>query len=304
MRRTTLAASLLAALALGACSSTSERSRPDGTGRMASREELPAAQRAAWSAWQENGPAWEEGRAAWLAAPEVARFLVDNWILVMVRTYDRSGLARRGALPGPFERARQELLHARERSAPVLLELVAIADGVVARLAADLLVEMDDPALALAAAEKLDAEDPAGRQRAADLLARLPHALDAEPAVEEALARAALDDPEWTVRAQAARAMGLRAERGGRLERAREVLSRALGDEDPAVARAACEALGTLRDPRAVPALVNHLERRVRAGAGLAEVRTIEAALRAATGDPRSRTPQEWRAWWQEHRPR
>jgi HEAT repeat protein len=139
------------------------------------------------------------------------------------------------------------------------------------------------------------------RRRAAELLERLPHAADAEPAAQARLTRVLEADPEWIVRAQAALALGARGARDRDPEPARRALERALSDADAAVAASAADGLARLGDPLAVPALIAGLERGLAQG-DLRLVRALESALEASSGDPRRRDLDGWRSWWYEHR--
>ena len=61
-------------------------------------------------------------------------------------------------------------------------------------------------------------------------------------------------------------------------------------------------ALLQLGDDKAVPALINHLERLVRRGAGLKHIRATQAALMGLTKTRRALSPAEWRALPFNHR--
>lgn len=267
-------------------------------------DQLPADHAAAWRAWYEQDPSWSEWRPRVAEDPALANFFVDNLWRVMVRHYDHAEITRASELPGPFERARRELLFLHDQSGPVCVELLVAADGVVSFLAGDLLLRMDEGRWTLPVARLLENERAEDRRRAAEWLGRLPFAGDDEAQVCERLASAAAADPEWFVRAQAVTSTGERALATGRLGSARPVLIRSLGDGDPAVVRAACEALGAGGDPLSVPALINLLERMERGE--FSDLRTLEA-VRAALGrltgarDPVS--VAEWRSWWLENRP-
>ena len=86
------------------------------------------------------------------------------------------------------------------------------------------------------------------------------------------------------------------------LEATRQVLSRALTDAEPEVARAAAFALARLGDPQAIPALLNYLERSDRR-ADLLSYEACQRALRALSGTAEAWTPRQWRDWWRLHRP-
>ena len=69
----------------------------------------------------------------------------------------------------------------------MLVELLAVRDGIVAFLAADVLARIGLPAVEPCRA-RLDDREAETLRRAAELLGRLPHAGSAEVAVQEALA--------------------------------------------------------------------------------------------------------------------
>jgi hypothetical protein len=72
--------------------------------------DLPERQRQAWERWQKGGAEWELEREAVREDPALARFTVDNLVVLLVRSYERSELARAGERAGPFERAQAELV--------------------------------------------------------------------------------------------------------------------------------------------------------------------------------------------------
>ncbi|MDP6538466.1 MAG: HEAT repeat domain-containing protein [Planctomycetota bacterium] len=295
MKRRVLA---LAALVVGLGAGVGCATTPRDGGRVVGVEELPELQRSVWEDWAAGGEAWERRREAALGDPRLTRFLGDNLFRVMVGAYAQGALARRGQLPGPFERARRDLVAMGPAVAPFLVEMVVVADSVVSFLAGDVLARMDDPEVAVATAARLGAQDREERRRAAELLGRLPHARAREDEANEPLRGALAGDPEWSVRAECARALGARAARGRDREGARLALEAALFDPDPAVGEAACAGLVELGDPRAVPALIDQLEALARDATGLGPLRATHAALRGLTGAEVPLDPRSWRAWW------
>ncbi|MBK7876350.1 MAG: HEAT repeat domain-containing protein [Planctomycetes bacterium] len=290
----------LAALALGAC--TSSRSSDGGARAGVVRtEELPARERAVWEAWQKGGGRWELVREDVRRDPELTQFLVDNLVRTLVKSYDLSHLASVGQAHGPFERAADELVQFGTAATPVLVELLAVRDGIVAFLAGDVLARIGAPAVVPCRA-LLDDTEPETRRRAAELLGRLPHAGKDEVAVQETLAARVRTDPEWIVRAEAARALGNRGARHDHKGFALGVLGRALGDPDAAVLQSACAGLVALGERRAVPALARALRPASQRG-DLKGLEAVQAALRALTGVQRSQTPEEWLAWYDAHPP-
>jgi HEAT repeat protein len=220
-------------------------------------------------------------------------------VIELVRSFDRSQIARHGEVDGPFERARAELVRLHETSTPVLAELLAVKDGVVAYLAADLLAEIGAPAAAPVAAQ-LDDERPEVRRRAAELLGRLPHAGAAEAEIEHALARLLADDEAWIVRAQAAGSLAARARLAGEARSARPRLETALDDPDPAVVIEAIRGLAALGDRQAIPALVKRLDRAAQQ-LDWAGMRELQRALRRLSGAEGDLDVRGWWQWWQEH---
>ncbi len=290
-------AALLLALAAAACASTGGEPPPPALTPVS---KLPEDQRELLVAYGKDGPEWSQLREEVKRDPERAHWLCQNLVLELFRAYDTARIAGIGEKRGPFERARDELLFFDQAAVPVLVELLPARDGVVPVVAADLLRRIGSPALRPVEG-MLDHPDPRARRAAAELLADLPHGGEGEEALEQHLGRIAAHDPEWLVRAQAARSLGVRGADHTSPDTARGLLQPVLADEDPAVGREAAQALQALGDPAAVPALMNYLERVTRA----ADPRSVEAAqtaLQALTGTPGAREPRAWRDLWRERR--
>lgn len=291
--RRALAVALFAAAATG-CASDGAR-KPEGDARVVALGELPESHRAVWAAWQKGDAPFELERKRVESDPALARFVVDNLVREMVRTYERSSLSRPGGDPGRFERAQADLVALAPWSASVLAELLRVPDGVIAFLAGDRLIAIGAPAVAHVVAI-LEDERLETRRRAAELLGKLPHAGAGEIAVQQALAARVERDPDWPVRAEAARALGLRGSRHDHKGYAAGVLVRALRDPDTTAATSAAKGLASLGERSAIPRMVGALEHA--AGAGqVALVRAIEEALGVLVGDARSRTLAEWKAF-------
>jgi len=264
--------------------------------------ELPPEYRELWKAWLTEQPDWAERRTAALEDPRQTEFLVDNLARAMLATYVRRGSA--GHYPKAndvFERSQTELVTLGEHSVPTLIELIAIGDGSTAFLCVELLVRIGRPALA-ATAELLERDEDLARQRGAELLGQLPHGRALEPELRGALIRHLESDPDWATRASCAESLGRRGYRDVETETVRRALSRALGDDDPEVARAAVLALVRLDDPAAIPALINYLQRSETAGEFIGN-RLAQAGLRGLSHTTQNLTPKQWRSWWREHRP-
>lgn len=263
-------------------------------------ERLPAERRALLVAYGRGGDEWESARAGALEDPAATRFLVENLMLEMMRSYDAFAARTDERARSAFLRAQFELARLGAPAAPALVELYAVGDGVVAELASGTLVRIGKPSVPLAV-PLLANGDPRVRRRGAALLALLPHAGAGEAEARDALRSRALSDSDWIVRAEAARSLGARGARDVETGPWRLALERALVDPDPAVRRSASEGLLELGDRDAIPALANALARAVAEG----EVKllaALESALSGLAGSPGSRTPQGWLDWWREQR--
>lgn len=263
-------------------------------------ERLPEERRALLVAYGAGGDAWESARTAALADPDATRFLVENLMLEMMRSYDAFAARTDPRAHAAFVRAEEELARLGAAAAPELVELGAVGDGIVADLATRTLVRIGRDALAPAVVA-LERPEPRVRRRMAELLGRLPHGGEGEGAVRDALRQRILADEEWIVRAESARALGLRGARDTETKATRLVLERAIVDDDPAVRRSAADGLAALGDPDAIPALANALSRAVVDG-DVKLVNTLERSLATLAGDRRSRTPQQWLDFWRDRR--
>ena len=294
-------AALRVALALAACGACAgARPAPGARGGVVAPSELPADHQALWTAWRERDPAWPELRAAALADARRRRFLIENLAAELVAAYVSGDLsAGHTASSGRYERARAELLVIGAPAAPVVAELLAIGDGAAAFACAELLGALGEGALE-SVAGLLARPEARARERAALVLADLPHAGPGEERVRAALARLASADPEWNVRAAAVRAVAARGARDPEVGPALAILLAALRDADPSVAREAASGLARLGDRAAVPALINRLERCERE-ADLGARDACLGALEVLTGTRGPRRPAEWRVWWREH---
>jgi len=259
--------------------------------------ELPEHYRELWTAWLQEAPDWSERREACRSDPAVCTFLVENLAAVFLGSYARSELAAHSSGGhGTFERARAELLILGGDAVPTLMELHVIGDGATAHLTAEVLTAIGTPSIS-ACLERMDRPEAQARRRAVHLLGQLPHGQDREPEVRTALAGRLAADEDWLVRKTAAVAV---AQRGGRdtiLFPARNALTRALADQDHAVASAAATGLASLDDPRAVPDLIGFL-RRAEAASAFAMYRVGQEALQTLTGTTGRRSAREWGQWY------
>jgi hypothetical protein len=269
-------------------------------GKLTRARDLPEDRRAILAAYFADGPEWTALRVELKGDPARAQWTCENLVLELFRAYDSANLAALGEKRGPFERARAELIYFGDAAVPVLVGLLPAKDGVVPVVASDVLSAIGEPAVA-PVAKVLEHQEWRPRRAAAELLGALPHAGPAEADLEARLARMAKEDPEWIVRAQAARSLGRRGLRHTTLDPAREGLIPVLFDADPAVGREAATALGALGDPAAVPALLNYVERAERA----VDPRSQDAGCAALAAVTRARIKggaREWRAFWRDHR--
>jgi len=272
----------------------------DSTAHVVPLAQLPEAQKRVLTAYARGGDEWEREREDVLADPALTSFLVDNLIVEMVRAH--AGLT--GAEPArsrrAFDRAVNELVRVGEPSLPQLVGLLEVSDGIVSALASYTLRQLGKPA-ALAVEPLLDSPNTETRRRAAAVLEKLPHTADNEPELRKRLVRLALSDPEWLVRAEAAQTLGSRGHNDRVSEPWRKALEECLFDSDPAVADAAARGLTTLGDARAIPALINSLERTAQAG-NLRVFKATQTALRALSAGQVQPDVAAWRKWWDEHR--
>jgi hypothetical protein len=280
---------------LWACTSPAQPS--DGP-RLVPQAEISERKAEVWKQFEQDGPAWEAERSAVMRDPELSRFLIDNLIMLMVRSYERAGLAQVGQGVGPFERSQAELVACQKESTPVLVQMLSVKDGIVSFLAANTLEEIGAPAVE-PVVRVLEDSRPEVRRRAAHLLGQLPNAGAQEAAVLEKLGDRVAHDEAWVVRAEAAQALGERGARNTERGYAVSVLARALNDPDPAVAQSAAQALEAAGDRRAIPVLIRALDQAVRQGEPKS-ARTIDAALKKLSGETRDRDAEAWSAWWQE----
>jgi hypothetical protein len=284
-------------LSLAACSATGHTPATDASGRVVGVKELPAENSELLRAYARGGEEWSEAKGKALARPELARFLVDNLTLEMLRAYRAFGGVDHDRAQRAFLRAKGELVSMPEHSAPVLVALLEVADPVAADVASAALEEIGKPAIepTLALVSHADVDV---RQRAALLLGHLPPGGAAlEPRVRDTLVQRLANEPDWLARASLAKTVGRRGSLDTVATPWREALERALGDTDPAVMDAAAEGLVELGDERAIPVLIDVLERSSKAGQ-LARFGAAQRALLRLSGQPEKPSIAAWREWW------
>ena len=290
----------LVSLLLVAAGCAGPDSSPSGSSRDLS--ERSAERGALLSAWSGGAAEFETISKELLVDEELARLWAEDLVVVMVASYRSEGVAAPGQLNGSFERARRALLELGDLAVEPLVTMVLIGSEIGAHLALDTLVEGRERRAAPVLAGAMSAAAPSGRARAAGGLGALAFSAEQEGEVLRALEQVLFNDPIWVCRAQAARSLRARADRAGAILRVRTSLSRGLGDVDEGVQDACCLGLGGLGDQAAVPALINHLERLVRAGGGLNRLRAAQAALKSLTRTEQDLSPRQWRARWAELR--
>lgn len=295
---------LLLLVWLGACNSpspaptaSSPLPTPLERPRVLRTDELPERERTILSAWRAGGAQWAELEPSVLANPDERSFLVDNLVRDLVRHFEQSKLAGIGEADGPFERSRAQLVRMPADSTPLLVELTAKGDGVVAYLSADLLIAIGPGARAPVAAR---CSDPSAsvRRRMVELWGKLPAGETPIPTAEwERLGALARHDPDWLVRGEAQSSLasiGAQQQNKGFVA---GILRQGLADPDLAVAQKAAEGFGVLGEPRAIPWLIDGLTPLERKGAAAA-VKAGRKSLEVLSGEQRDRTLPEWQEWW------
>lgn len=298
--RPVLVAALAVALpsGIGACAGTQPAAQAPVEG-LTPVDQLPQPQRDLLAAYGEGGEAWSRARAAALADPALARFLVDNLVLEMLRAWDAYTRLQSDESIRACRRAQDELARMPEHSVPVVVEMLRINDGVAALMAAETLRKTGHPA-ALPVTRMLEDPDARVRRKAASVLGGLPNSGSGEGEVRGTLTRVAVADPEWIVRAQAATALGERGSHDRETSPWRVALERLLNDPDLLVVEAAVKALALLGDPLAIPALARSLESAIRLG-NLPLVRACGDALTKLSGTDQRLDPEGWRRWWSQN---
>lgn len=294
-----------AILALGLLAAACRASAVGGPERV-DLEALPADYAALLEAYDEGGEVWLAARAEALDDPGKARFLVDNISAHMVRSFETASVGSHRAKSFPFERAQSELVLMSEHSLPLLIGMVATDDGVLAHLGGETCARIGEPAID-PCLELFSHPRDQVRRRAVELVGRLPRAGEQELELVARLAAVARDDEAWVVRAQAARALGERAQYQERIGALREALEATTRDEDSTVVAEAAKALGVVGDRSSVPTLLKLLERSLEAAEAETWTATQQALVALAGGGPQ-RDLDDWRRWWRdvrhEERPR
>lgn len=291
----------LLSLALAcACTTPADKSASSNQERDAARgvraNELAPAKAELLKAYARGGPEWTSARERALADPALAKFLIDNLVLELVRAHRALGGADQSRALRAYRRALEELVAMPELSTPVLVTLLEVADPVGSTVAGVALEEIGRPAVEPVSALLLRSEVEA-RRRSADLLGRLPHAGSHEARVRALMVERFGEEPDWLARTALARAIGLRGSRDSDVIPWRQALQAGLLDEDPAVAQAATEGLIALGDERAIPVLIDVLDRSARSG-DYTRFQGAQRALVALSRAGEQPSVEAWRAWW------
>mgnify|MGYP002628451095 CR=1 FL=1 len=292
---------------------TREDSGRDKTGKMIAVGELPESHQSVLEAWKVGGFVWEVKRSEALADRELAAFLVDNLLMLLIDEYraiksgvhDQGGAANLGQ-GASFERTRAELILCGAPAAEALAETLAIANEAFAALSKEILMELGRDA-AMPVAALLDRDKAAVRLRAAIALGRLPSAGADEGEVIAKMQATAMGDGSDIVRVRATSSLGERglwAQVGlpsgsVEMEPYRSALEECLKNSSEEVRRTAASGLSTLGDQRGIPALIE-----AAAAAGKAdrmvELRSHVSALRSLSRKNFGLDMVAWRTWWRE----
>jgi len=288
------------------CGSTTNQEGPVEVVTRTDLDKLPIAHRELMLAWRNQTPDWPRQREMALDDPSLTRFLVENLMVELLAAWQAGSFTRRGSSEsGRYEVIRRELWQIGAPVAEPMAELMAMGNGQGPAIAGDVLEGLGPAGVQAVSNHLLRTDGWSARGRAVELLARLPHGAEFEAEVQERLVELLHSDPEWIVRKHCALTLAQRSRRLGGAgavtsDRALGALSRALVDPDPAVAKAAAVGLGSLGDVRAVPALINHLERILRS-TDLSHTRSVYRSLSDLTGMRDLRGTTAWRDWWHLH---
>ncbi|MHC4261469.1 MAG: HEAT repeat domain-containing protein [Planctomycetota bacterium] len=258
-------------------------------------DDLPEDHRALLDAYRLAAPDWSTRRDAALEDPALASFLVDNLAASMVQSFDSARLGGIETPDSPFNRAQKELVAIGDASTPLLIEMVAADDDILAHLGADTLVRIGESAIS-STLTLLENERPVVRRRAAELLGAMPGPSAEEVTILAVLARVGAEDPDWLVRAQAARAIGARCAYLPRTGALLQALTRISGDRDSVVASEAARALGQVGELDGARVLVRLLEHALAEGEPRLYRAAQESLVEISGGQPES-DPAGWREW-------
>lgn len=291
-----LTTSLLAASFVLSCSTPATESATRPAARGVSASELSVEKAALLKAYARGGPEWAATRDAALSDPALAQFFIENLVLELVKAYRALGGGDHARAMRAYQRALEELVALPDLSTPVLVTLLEVADPVGSTVAARALEDVGRPAVEPVAALLASAEVET-RRRAADLLGKLPHAGTPEARVRTRMVEVFGQEPDWLARTALARSIGARGSRDSDVTPWRQALQAGLLDADPAVAQASTEGLIALGDERAIPILIDVLERSARAG-DMPRFQGAQRALVLLARESEKPSVEAWRQWW------
>ncbi|MCB9906561.1 MAG: HEAT repeat domain-containing protein [Planctomycetes bacterium] len=291
---------------LGACHSGAAAAPKPQPTRLG---EIPEAYRELWKAWLLRDPRYTALREAALQDPHQTIFLVENLVSVLLGeiTAGRVDTEANG-LPTTLGRVRRELVEIGPQSAPALAEVLPLGLGLGPVAVEDLLVQIGSPAVGPILEQLKRKDSDLARRRAAKALAAMadrgiPAGAPASE-VREALGQCLLHDSDWIVRSQSALALAPWGRRSAAdMADSSRFLVPSLKDPDASVRTDVVHALARLGDPRTFPAMINHLERSEQGG-DMSQAMLTQAALCAMTRRNDAKTPEAWRAWWRDARPK
>ena len=286
-----------------ACSAPNSTAPRPNSGRVVEVRALPKSHAEVLSLYAKGGREWESARAGILADPNLARFLVENLAVEMVKAHRALGSGDAERARRALDRAQHELVRAGDCAVATLAGFVEVADPVSSTLAVSVLARIGRASVAPIAV-LLDSAELETRRRAAAALAELPHAgVTSEPALRARLIELARTDEDWMLRAQCTTTLGARGARDTDVRPWRVALEGRLLDSDAAVAEAAATAGKVLGAARARSALLRSLEAATQAG-DMRRFRAVESAVVKLSGEAPKPNLAAWRDWWTANRAR
>lgn len=291
-----------ALVALAACASSSGANKSNA--KTVAAKDLPADHARVLSAYSRGGAEWEAEREHVLTDPRLTTFVIENLTLELVKAQRALGgddVEFRRA-KNAWDRAFEELSRFGALAVPTLVAFLDVSDGVGASAVSEVLIEIGRPAVE-GTSQLLTANDAESRRRAAAVLQDQPHGgSTVEPLVRKRLIECMAVETDWTVRTALARTIGARGSRDSDVVPWRNALQAGLLDEDPLVLEASAKGLVEIGDPRAVPVLIDVLERSERNG-DFGRIQVVQDTLVRLSRQPAKNSVAEWRKWWASTQP-